>query len=359
MARPNKKLFVSNTAVATASNPIGASGNSSQKLNQGFPTGDVLLHSLKLRHSGNLNLTSTGDGTIITRGGLQNIRGLWLQTPQHGIIVNGLSGLDLHVVDYYNNGVRAVNEDISSAATGTPTFDYHIPLDFRDRHAARPEDTSLDMFRVSYVELMLNYGGATDFISGGTYSTETLQVANLEIMANVDPGQVLAADVPAMKPYLDVLNIPINQTQTGFQVIMPYGGRLVADYIIQQKNGSTLAPVNNTIVGANDTDRLSFLVGGYAWANRIEWLALQDENVSEYSLMDGAQVGAAAVSWASKDSAGYRLSTMLGLNNAQGASPQTEFNIDVTSVSNGQLRIITKARVPIPADAERPKAGTP
>lgn len=359
MARPNKKLFVSNTAVATASVPIGASGNSSIKLNQGFPTGDVLLHSLKLRHSGNLNLTETGAGTIIDKGGLQNIRGLWLQTPQHGIIVNGLDGLALHTLAYIRNGVRPVANDISSAASGTPTFEYGIPLDFRDRHAARPEDTSLDLFRVSYMELMVNYGGATDYISGGTYSVETLQVCNLEIHGNVDPGAVDAGSLPAMKPYLDNLRIPVNQTQSGFQVIMPYGGRLIARYLIQQRNGSTLAPLDNTVIGVNDSDRISFLVGGYAWINRIEWLALQDENVEEFNLTDGLPAGLGILNWATLDAAGYRLAEMLGLNAQNGATPQTEINADVTAVSNGQAWITTEARTPIPVDAQRPRAAAP
>ncbi len=357
--QPNKKLFVSNTAVATAANPIAANGSVSIKLNQGFPTGDALLHSLKLRHSGNLSLAATAPGNIIQRGALQNLRGVWLQTPQHGVIVNGLDGLALHVLDYIRNGVRAVNEDIQDSDTGSPVFDCHVPLDFRDRHAARPEDTSLDLYRVSYMELMVNYGGATDHISGGTYTTETLQVANLEIHANVNPGQVAAGDVPVMKPYLDIIRMPINQTQTAFQVILPYGGRLISRYLIQQRNGSTLSPLNNTIIGVNDTDRVSFIVGGYSWANRIEWLGLQGENKSEFGLTDGVETGLGVLNYSSLDASGYRLSEMLGLNSQNGATPQTELNVDCTSVTNGQLWITTEARVPIPADAQRPKVAQP
>lgn len=356
MGRPNKKMFVSNTAIATAANPIAASGSVSTKLNQGFPTGDALLHSLKIRHSGNLNLVATAAGNVIKRGALQNLRGVWLQTPQHGVIVNGLDGLSLHVLDYIRNGVRAVNEDVSDTDTGTPTFDCHVPLDFRDRHAARPEDTSLDLYRVSYVELMVNYGGATDHISGGTYTTETLQVANLEIHANVDPGALAAGDVPVMKPYLDIIRMPINQTQTAFQIVLPYGGRIISRYLVQQRNGSTLNPLANTVIGVNDTDRISFDVGGYSWINRIEWNALQDENQSEFALTDGVETGLGVLNWASLDASGYRLSDMLGLNSANGATPQTQISADVTSVSNGQLWITTEARLPIPADAQRPKA---
>ncbi len=361
MARPNKKLFVSNTPVATASNTIAASGNVTIKLNQGFPTGDALLHNLKLRHSGNLNLapSSGNGGSIIPFGGLQQIRGLWLQTPQHGIVINGLDGLALHTLAYIRRGTRPIAEDVQDADTGTPVFDYSVPLDFRDPFAVRPEDTCLDLYRVSYMELMLNYGGASDFISGGAYTTETVQVQNLEIYANIDPGAIGAGDIPAMKPYLDIIKMPVNQTQTAFQIIMPYGGRLVMRYLVQQRNGSTLNPLSNTVIGANDTDRVSFLVGGYAWINRIEWLALQNENKDEFSLTDGVPPGLGVFNWARKDAGGYRLSEMLGLNSVNGASPQTEINADVTSVSNGQLWITTEARVPIPSDAQRPATAAP
>lgn len=359
MPRPNKKLFISNTAVATASATIAAGGNSTQKLSQGFPTGDALLKDIQIRHSGNLNLSTSSAGSVITRGGLTNIRSLWLQTPQHGIIINGLDGLALHTVEYIRRGCRPVNTDISAATTGTPTFDYGISLDFRDREALRPDDTNLDMFRVSYMELQVNYGGGTDFISGGTYTTEVIQVLNLELYANADPGPVTGGEGPTWKPYLDVLKMPVNQTQTGFQIVLPYGGRLVKRYFIHQRNGSTFLELANTVVGVNDTDRLSFLVGGYAWANRIEWLALQKENVSALKLSGGIPTGLGVLGWSEKDAAGYVPAELLGLNSQNGASPQTEINVDVTSVSNGQLWIYTEALQPIPVDAQRPAAAAP
>lgn len=359
MPRPTKRLFVSNTGIATSSNVIGASGTVSQKLTQGFPTGDALLYALKLRHSGNLNLSTSGAGAIIGRGGLVNIRGLWLQTPQHGIIINGLDGLAIHTIQYIRQGVRPVNTDIASANTGTPTFDYHVPLDFRDRLAARPEDTCIDLFRVSYMELVYNVGGATDYISGGTYTTETIQVLNLEMHAVVDPGAVDPTAVPIFKPYWDILKIPINQTATQFQIVLPYGGRLIKRYYIHQRKADTLLEAPNTIIGVNDQDRVSMLVGGYSWINRVEWLALQDENVTELRLAGGIPTGLAVMNFANIDANGYMASELLGLNSQNGATPQTEIDVDCTSISNGQLWVYTEAQTPIPIDAQRPKASTP
>lgn len=356
MARPLKKMFVSNTGLASSGAPIAAGGNISPKISQGFPTGDALLHNLRLRYSGNLNLSTSSAGTIIPRGGLQNIRSLWLSTPQHGTLVNGLDGLALHTIEYYRKDVRPTNTDIASAGTGTPTFDYQIPLSFRDTEAIRPENTSIDLFRVSYMELIMNCGGGTDFILNGTYTTETLQVLNAELHATVDPGPVGSGDVPVFKPYLDVLRIPVNQTQTAFQIIMPYGGRLVKRYYIHQRNGSTLGELANTIVGANDQDRISFLVGGYAWISRLEWLALQQENLNEFTLSGGIATGMGVMNFCPKDSGGFDPSELLGLNSQNGSTPQTEIDVDVTTVTNGQLWVYTEAMTPIPTDAQRPKA---
>lgn len=359
MGRPQKRLFVSNTGLGTVANPIAATASVSTKLTQGFPTGNILLHQLKLRWSGNLNLTTSGAGSIITDGGYLNIRSLWLSTPQHGVIINGLDGIALKNIEYYRNGVANRTVDISSAGNGTPTFEYSLSLNFRDRFAARPEDTSLDMFMITYMELIINNGGATDFISGGTYSVETLQVLNLENHAVFDPGPVGAGDVPILKPYLDILKIPISQTQSAFQILLPYGGRIIKGYYLQQRNGSTLVPLANTVIGANDQDRISMLVGGYAWVQRIEWLALQDENVAELGLASGAATGMAALKWAPKDSGGYIASEMLGLNSPQGGAPLTEIDVDVTSVSNGQMWVYTEGMTPIPTDALRPPTQAP
>lgn len=359
MARPLKKLLVSNNAPASSGAVIGASGNSTPKYTQGYPTGDALMHKLQVRYSGNLNLVTGAAGSIIARGGLTNLRSLWLSTPQHGAIINGLDGLALHTIDYIRKGVRPPNADIVASTTGVPTFDYSVPLNFRDMEAIRPENTSLDMFRVSYVELIVNIGGATDFISGGTYTTETIQALNIEQHATVDPGPIGPNDVPVFKPYLDVLKIPINQTQGAFQITLPYGGRLVKRYIVHQRNGSTLLELNNTVIGVNDQDRISMMVGGYSWFNRIEWLALQDENVSELELASGVPTGCGVLNFCPKDSGGYDPTELLGLNSLNGATPQTEIDADVTSVSNGQLWIYTEALTPIPTDAQRPKVVAP
>lgn len=353
MARPIKQTSISNTALASVANPIAASASVSTKLTQGFPTGDALLHSLSLRYSGNLNLATSSAGTAVSQGGLVNIRSLFLSTPQHGVLINGLDGRSIHEENYLSRHVRPVNTDISAVTTGTPTFEYFLDLGFRDRNAARPEDTGLDLFRVSYMELQVNTAGASDFISGGTYTTETAQVVNLEIHGRIDPGPVDATSLPIFRPYMDILKIPVNQTMTGFQIVLPYGGRIIEHYLLQQVNGSTLARLANTVIGANDQDRITFSVGGYDWIHRIEWLALQDQNAQEFAVA-AMSAGCAVLNWGEDDKGGTMASEMMGLNSQSGATPQTEINADVTAVSNGQLWVVTKGRTAIPVDAQRP-----
>ena len=358
MSAPNKRTLVSNTGVATSTNVIGASGNSTVKLTQGFPTGNQILKRLNLRYSGNLNLATSSAGTVITRGGLQNIRGMILSTPQHGNILNNVDGQGLHDLNYLKHGKRSINTDISPATTGTPTFDYHLPLEFRDPGSLIPGESALDMFQVSYVELSINIGGATDFILTGTYSTETIQVLNLELSADVNPAPS-AGDIPAWKPYINKLNFPVNQTQSSLQLVLAYGNRLIKKYLIEQRNNTTFAQLANTIVGAAESDRLSMVVGGYDWTHRVEWLELQDSMVADFRLSDGVITGAAVVNFAEMDAVGYKAADLLGLNSPSAGSPIVEIDIDVTSVTNGSLWIYEDGMQPVPLDAQRPAATTP
>lgn len=361
MGKPVKTVQISNTALATSANPITTT-TVNQTFNQGFQTGNTLMHNLQLRYSGNLNLTGSVAGSISTRGGLGNIRGFWLQSNGHGVLVNGLDGLHLHHMAFYRNGVRPFSADVPAATTGTPDYDYFLPVDFRDRKGARPNDCSIDMARVQYMEARLNLAGVQpDFIVGGTYSTIQNQAANWEMEADIDPGPVAANDVPLFKPYLDIAKELINQTATAYSIKLPYGGRLIRRYALEQRlaTGANGALQANTIIGVNDNDRVSLSVGTYAWRYRVQWATLQSKNQHEMGLVSAMPVGCGVLNFALNDSRGYLGSEVLGLNNAEGSTPQVELNVDVTSVTNGQLHIVTDAMVPIPLDAVRQAAQAP
>lgn len=359
MSAPNKKTFVSNTGIATSTNVIASGGNVTQKLSQGFPTGNQILKRMRMRYSGNLNLAGAGPaGSIITRGGLQNIRSIFLQTPQHNALMNNIDGLGLHDLLYLRKRKRPINTDISSAGNGTPSFEYSLELPFEDVSSIIPGESSLDMFQVSYVELTINIGGATDFISGGTYTTETIQVLNLEIDADINPSPT-ASDIPVWQPYINKLVFPVNQTTTGFQLLLAYGNRLIKRYLIEQRNNVSFAQLANTVCGAADQDRLSMVVGGYDWWHRIEWLAAQDQMVDDFGLADGVITGAVAVEFGRAPAVGFKASDLLGLNSPSAGSPVTEIDIDSTSVTNGSYWVYEEGLKPPPQESQRPAATAP
>lgn len=349
---PTKPTFISNTALAPSTAPIPASGATSLSLSENFPVGNQIMKRLNLRYSGALSLTESAAGTVIAGGGLQNIRGLTLQTPQHGVIFNNIDGQGLSDLQFLTRQVRPFASDISSAATGTPSFSYRIPLDFRDPSALFPDATGLDMIQVQAVQLTITIGGATDFISGGTYSVEEITPLNLELDADTDPAPD-PASIPSLMRYVNLLRTPINQTQAQFQIKLPYGNRLIKRYLVEQVNSSTFARLANTIVGVNDQDRISFAVGGVDWFHRIEWLALQERMQDDYGI-SAPLTGAAVVGWDHRDAVGHNPAQYMGLNNPEAGSPIVEIDVDVTSVTNGSIWTYEDGVMPIPVSAQRP-----
>lgn len=350
MGRPSLSKFVNNTdAAATA---ITTTQVSPTVIQTGFPVGDILYKRLLLRYSGNLNIVSSGAGTIVTRGGLQFLRSVSLETDKHGKLVDGVDGIMLHVMQTVKGHARPVNTDVTSAATGTPTFEYGLELPFIDVNAARPEDVALDLYGARPT-LTTQTGIFTDFVSGGSNSTAQVQVYRQEVHVDMDPGPVdIAADGPLLMPYLGVYKYPILATARATQIGIPYGDRVYKRIFITQRNGSTLAELNNTILGANDNDRVTLKVNGFPWIDNIEWLALQDMNAADYELA-AMPTGVGVLDFCPRRARGYMHSDALNvINNAVGTA---ELLLDATTVSNGQIWLGWDAMKPILPGALRPR----
>ncbi len=249
-------------------------------------------------------------------------------------------------------GARPVNTDISSAATGSPTFEYGLEIPFIDRKAARPEDVSLDLFGARPT-LTTQVGIFTDFVSGGTNSVAQVASFKQEVHVDMDPGPVdIAADGPLLMPYLGVFKYPILSTARATQIGIPYGDRVYKRIFLCQRNGSTLAEINNTIIGANDNDRVTLKVNGFPWVDNVEWLALQDMNANDYGL-SAMPNGVGVLDFCPQRARGYMHSDALNvINNAVGTA---ELLLDATAVSNGQFWLGWDAMKPILPGALRPR----
>lgn len=346
MGRPSLKKFVNRTQIASTA--ITTAAPSPTIVQVGFPVGNVLYKKLNLSYRGTLSLTASGGGTTVTRGGLQFLRSLKLETDKHGAIVDGLDGIALHVLETIRKGVRPPNTDISANTTGAPTYNYALEIPFFDPNAARPEDTGLDMYGARPT-LTTQVGVVGDFISGGTYSVESVDSFPQEISCEVDPGPVDPSDGPLLMPYWGVRKEPITSTTTQYQIILPYGDRVYKKIVITQRDGVTLEELANAPIV--NTARLSLKVNGYSWYDNKEWAALQDENAQDYGLT-AMPTGVGVLDFIPARARGFMLSNALSVvNNVAGT---IELDIDVVTASGDQLWILMECCKPIPPAALRP-----
>lgn len=364
MGRPIQTKTVQNSQVITSASPVTTVAPSPFQLTNPFPVGDLVYQDMPLRISGNLN-TITGGGTIVPDGGLQFIRALYLSTPQHNMIWDGLDGILIHDMQTVEQHSHPTHDDVQNIAAGaTDTFEYSLKLPFKDLFSYNMEDTGLDVLRSGQPLLQLNLGVYGDFVSGGA-AADQVQAFTLETSLRLDPGPIDPAyQAPReFMPYRGVLKYPISATVAQQQIFLAFGDRIIKRLYVTQRNGSTLARLANTIVGANDTDRLSLKINSnFPWVDRVEWLALQDMNQSDYNLA-AMPVGVGVIDFVPRvlggtsgpkagGEAGAKLSDALSvLSKDQGT---LELDIDVTTVSNGQLWIGYDAVKVLPFGARRP-----
>ncbi len=364
MGRPTQSKFVANSQIVVSSAPVKGTAPSPFQLTNPFPVGDAVYQDMNIRLSGNLD-TTNGGGTVVTDGGLQFVRALYLSTPQHNFIYEGPDGILLRDWLTVINKASFVHSDPTGTGGSTNSkFDYAIKLPFKDMRSFNASDLGLDVLRSGQPLLQLNLGVYGDFVSGGN-ANDTVQTFTSEIHLRMDPGPVTAPDLPTeFMPYFGVLKVPISATVAQYQIFLAFGDRIIKRLMVTQRNGSSLARLANTVIGTNDTDRLSLKINSnFAWFDRIEWIALQDQNAADYRL-SAMPTGTAVLDFVQEilggvdptngrgGGAGAKLSDALSvLSKNQGT---IELDVDCTSVSNGQIWIGYDAVKVLPLGARRP-----
>lgn len=351
-----KKKFIRNSQVASGSSVIAATQASPVNVSDNWEVGNLTYESLCLNIYGSLDLTATAAGQLVERGVLRFLRELNFGTDKHNRIVDRLDGVSLNLIQMIHRRRRPVANDIDDTATGTPAFEMAFEIPFLDEEAVRPEDTVLDML-ISRPYLETTYGipqsaANGDMIIGGTYTLAECDALNQEVHVNTNPGPVdNAKEGPVSVPYWGILKYPVTSTVTQQQIGLSYGDRGIKKLFITQRNGTTLAELNNTVIGNNRTDRLSLNLNGFRFVDNLQWTALQAENASRYGL-DAMPPGAAVLDFAPKRANGFRLSNILNvLTNINGT---LELLCDVTGSTTNQLWILYEAVKPLPTGAQRP-----
>lgn len=359
-ARPEQQKFVANSQIVVSSSPVTTTAQSPTQISNPFPIGDLVYNSLEFSITGNLNMI-TGGGTVVTDGGLVFLQAIYLSTPQHNMIWEGIDGIMAHDMERYEERNAPTHSDVSATTVSTtPTFRYGLRIPFKDPQQFNFNDTGLDVLRSGQPLLQINTGVFTNFVSGGA-AADTVQTYTIESHLRMDPGPIEPAkgDAPTrFMPYRGVLKVPISSTVAQYQIFLAFGDRIIRRLYVTQRNGSTLARLNNTIIGAAETDRISLKINSnFPWVDRLEWTALQQQNQRDYGLA-AASNGVGCIDFFRRvlgnpdGQAGAKLSDALSvLSKNQGT---LELDVDVTTVSNGQLWIGYDAVKFIPQGALRP-----
>lgn len=338
--RPSQLLVVSSTTSA----PASASTPASQRINTGWPVGDTILKEaiLHIRSKTSVNTAMVANGRLIF------LRSCRFKTEKHGYIIDDVDGVMLRMMSWADQrGGQGHQFDVTNADGG-----HFLKFPFYDRYGYREEDNGIDLLRVARPELELVFGPPSDIEStGGT----TLSNLDVDVSVEIDPGRIddPTNDGPKSMPYKNVLKIAISATATAFQISLGYGSLSIRRLFISQRNSSTLAILNNTVIGANVTDRVSFKINGFPWVDGVRWDHIQNRNLMDYQKFDSTQ-GVGIIDAQREQTYGGKVSE--SFNTVSPNNGRADLFVDVTTGSNTAVWIGFDAIRAIPDGAKRPTA---
>lgn len=306
-----------------------------------LPTGDRLLYEVWLLI--NLVLTIGTGSSAATDGELLLEDSIYLETDKHGSIIDGLDGLGLHRLQQFQQGTRP-SKDAIAASDGTYKVALRLPLAFSNGY--KPYDTAVDLFRARPL-LKIGFNGLGKAL--GTVGTAgvvpTIDVSALTVESPLDNADPLLSEIPkTVMPYFSLKKENITAAESGKRIQLPYGDR---DYLmlgLSQRNSSTLAELNNTVI--RDQDRVSLDVAGYMPFDKVAWRELQGYNKSHFGL-ETQPTGWAMLDFYSKRG---RLTNVVETSGKQG---NMFLVADVQAPSNAALWIYSVCVKAIPSGARR------
>lgn len=275
---------------------VGGAPGTPIQFTKAFAYGNNGLIAFQLRVYGNLNLATASAGTVRTLGGLDAVIGLTVETDKHKKIVDNV---DLRsVVRMYTQFLlrqQLNGSDVSAATTGTPTYNYEflVPfcLDggFGERGIVRSFDTILDLASGAKPLIKASIGDPSYFISGGTYSTETIQnltvedtqeyVENLrEPVADSDPSEL-----PFWMLTLEQIRFQ-TPASTGKQLLdLPYGDRRYVMIGLSERLAT--APFDEkSDMTVDNTDALTLKIGSDIRIDNVMIKKIRDQNARRFGL---------------------------------------------------------------------------
>lgn len=354
MARPGITRKVDSRTVIDATG-INLSNSPTSIIQEGFPQGNQALAELSIRIKGAIGVSGGSSPTRVTDGEKLFLRALTVETDNHGKIVDSMEGLLLNRMLQYEWGTLLDSSQVSSTPADADTFSHGIVLPLVLPNGVRPYDTILDMVK-SRPKVTAQYGIRSD-IFGYTGGSPVVKSVTQSIEAKVLPTpinegvnadgtpNVELSELPLLQRSWEMRIEPITQTQTRFQIPLPYSDRIWRRLFITQRDGSTRGELSTVIA---DTAEVSLVVNNQEIINRTTFGDIRARNKSEYGL-ESLPTGVAVLDFDldQRESINDMLSTLdKNTGNAY-------LYIDVTAVSNGQVWLGYDCLKKIPQAAQR------
>jgi hypothetical protein len=210
----------------------------------------MVYRELALRLKGQLTLTS-GDNTSANteRGDEWALIKAIKIVANHTDVIKRIRGADLWWLNYFWFGkIPETSAEIADSNTANPSFNSVLILPFWMPRSAKPIDTALDGRELSGLEIVVEWGAATDVNSNvsGFETDPTLYVTSLESFNVSGPfsqwrlypiEQEIVADNPELQ-----IQLPVSYMYRGFTLIATDGGVIQGDIInnVKLRSGSTI-----------------------------------------------------------------------------------------------------------------------
>jgi len=296
-----------------------------------------------------LNLDTGSAGTVATNGNENFIRSITFQTDKHGKLIDSVDGRGLYWINQCRLRTAGQRTAVSAATTGTPSFETNLILPFASRDGLRPYDSILDVFKAR-PQLTVQYGISTDFITGGTYTTRTVQNLSQELSARILNGPIQEpvqggplAETPEWMPHIEMFRYAVSASATGLRIPLPYGDRIYRRIYIAQVNSSTFAAMTNVLAS---TASIGVEVNSFPWADRMQNAQLQAINKQSFEL-ESMPSGLTVLDFDETD----RYADMLSVIDRNNGT--CNLVLDVTTQTNASLWIYLESYKPLPDAALR------
>lgn len=343
------RRLVNEETIAKTGSVITTKAPGIQNNDKGFPAGEELFSSLSLRLSGNLNISTAGQGdapgTAVVLGPAKLLTSLTFSTDKHKNIISGIDGLSLARIQKFLTGTDPLIVLPTPLTTGTPKFEANFLIPFAFPFYLRPEDSALYM-RSARAKLIHQEGVFTDVVAGGTMTTAEIENLTMFSVANgwtpAKGGVMEPGDLAIYVPFMEMRQVDITATALNKKIELPYGDRFYAGIAVSQRHLVTADENDNTCILPDAN--VSLEKNNSPIINKIRWADVQAATKQQFKL-DSVPPGWGVINCAGENMRPVQVTEMI--NTVSTDQGTMNLFLDVVNDGVSKLNIISWGYMPI------------